>query len=334
MGALAWPRWRSWRAGLFGIGICLSGGCGAVESGKRTPEATRPDAEVVPVAVPDATPLVPPEPSWLDRCAEPAPEWIPADTRGREGESVLQCLRRLGPGVVDDRIPLDQIYELTTFGGPGDEQPTQCEAAPDADGTWFYAANRQRFGCGTRARLVNAERSRCVVVEVADLGPHLCVEEAGKRPAWDVSPLAARHLFGVPRAGWSEHRRVIGAPVSADTPLGPCDAHLNEGSRRGSIGTGCTSASDCGGEGSICITSADGWPGGYCTQACTDTCPEMAGGHPLPACASMPGEAGRCVARCDFTLFEAGCRAGYACLLAPHPDGRSENAVCAPARCG
>ena len=39
------------------------------------------------------------------------------------------------------------------------------------------------------------------------------------------------------------------------------------------------------------------------------------------------------MARCDFTLFESGCREGYACLMAPHPDGVRENAVCAPARC-
>ena len=270
------------------------------------------------------------EPSWLERCPRPIADWVPADTGGPDGESVMACLRRLG-SAIDDRIPLDQAYEMTTFGGPGDEQPTQCEAAPDADGTWFYAANRQRFGCGQRARLVDLDRKRCAIVEVADLGPNICVEEASGQPTWDVSPLVTKHLFGASQAGWSEHRKVIGAPVDASNPLGPCEEHLAPPRPdRSFVGGACAAQDDCRHSGATCLGEAAGWPGGHCTASCTDECPTRGGGYALTACARLPSGEGRCMARCDFTLFESGCRPDYACLTAPHPDGVRENRVCAP----
>jgi hypothetical protein len=250
--------------------------------------------------------------------------------------------------VTDARIPLTQEYELTTFGGPGDEQPTHCPGAPDADNTWYYAANEQRFGCGTRARLVDSERRRCVVVEVADLGPHICVEEASKAPTWDVAPLVSMELFGARQAGWSEHRKVIGAPVPPTTPLGPCD-HLAEPQARlqGAIGGPCATAADCRFEGAVCLGDADGFPGGYCTRGCEGGCEAAVGPHAWPVCgpllAGADGE--RCTAACDFTLFASGCRAGYTCALPPELQGQpalpgsvdgppNRMAVCIPARCG
>ncbi len=347
------PRWTVWgpRRALralwstgYGLGALLLG-CGGLDGTGRTNPA-RPPA-VLDQALSDTPGDVSDllddvrsndvrsrrpaseEGAWIDSCPEPFPVWEPADTRGPAGETVLRCLERIG-SATDDRIPLDQVYELTTFGGPGDEQPTNCEAAPDADGTWYYAANRQRFGCGARFRLTNAERSRCVVVEVADLGPNICVEEAGGRPAWDVSPLAARHLFGVPRAGWSEHRRVYAARVADETPLGPCDAELSLPAPRGAIGSQCFDASSCRSASAVCLRSGEGWPGGYCTQACTDSCPTQRGADPSTMCAAMPDGVGRCLARCDFTLFEAGCRDGYVCRVAPNAGGGAPQPVCAP----
>jgi len=264
------------------------------------------------------------------RCEAPA-AWVPVDTGGPEGEKVLACLRRKGRGVTDARIPADQRYELTTFGNPGDEQPVDCETELRADGTWYYAANKQRFPCGTRVRLVNAERTRCVVVQVADTGPHACVEEADGQPTWDVSPLAAKQLFGVTQAGWSESRPVYGAPVAADTPLGPCD-HLADPDARlqGSVGGACADASTCGFAEAVCLAEQDGWPAGHCTASCSGSCPERAGPHASSACALDPVGTFRCLARCDFTLFASGCRAGYGCC-----DSRDESGalarVCLPA---
>jgi hypothetical protein len=264
-------------------------------------------------------------------CAADPPRWEPArPDRGWAGERVMECVRRL-PRQTDARIPFDQRYDLTTFGGPGDEQPTHCEDAPDADGTWFYAANGQRFVCGQRVRLVDRARTRCVIVQVADLGPHICVEAAGGRPAWDVSPLASRHLFGVRSAGWSEHREVFGAPVAPGNPLGPCSvAQSGEGSF---IGGACRSDADCVLDGGHCLRDEEGWPDGHCTTSCIDRCPVRDGPYALSACTALPDGSAGCLARCDFTLYETGCRSGYGCIPQPVPGGTTEP-VCVPAaRC-
>lgn len=262
--------------------------------------------------------------------APPLPPWVPADTGGPDGEGVSECLTRLGGGT-DDRRPADQAYDLTTFGGPGDEQPVACAGAPDADGTWYYAASSQRFSCGQKIRIVDEARTSCVVVEVADLGPNICVEEAGEMPIWDVSPLAATQLFGVTSVGWSEHRLVRGAPVDNRHALGPCALGSPGNFLRGFIGGPCTSAADCAYAGSTCLTEL---PGGACSLDCSTTCPDATGSVAYTACVDMAGTR-RCLARCDFTLFGSGCRAGYACERRPHPTGAgADRWVCLPAACG
>jgi hypothetical protein len=267
-------------------------------------------------------------------CEPPAPAvWDPVDTGGPEGETLSDCIARVG-ALTDDRVPEDQAYELTTFGGPGDEQPVACSGAPIADGSWYYAANEQRFSCGTRVRLVDAARARCVIVEVADVGPNACVEEAGGMPLWDVSPLAAQQLFDVSSVGYSEHRAVFGAPVASDNALGPCDATIADPRTftRGFIGGPCDSPGDCAYAGGICLTPAMGWPGGTCSLACETSCPDRAGANAFTACADVGG-ALSCVARCDFTLFPTGCRSGYACEPRPHPTTGALRNVCVPLEC-
>jgi hypothetical protein len=262
--------------------------------------------------------------------APPPAPWVAIDTGGPAGETLSACITRVGSDT-DDRVPEDQRYDVTTFGGPGDEQPVACSGAPMADGTWYYAANRQRFSCGQRVRLVEPDRSSCVIVEVADVGPNACVEEAGGRPIWDVSPLAAMHLFGVSSVGYSEHREVVGAPVGSDNTLGPCDATVSSPSAflRGFIGGPCDSPGDCPFAGGTCLTSA---PGGMCTQTCDTSCPDQAGPHAFTACADVMG-ARQCVARCDYTLFDTGCRAGYACVESAHPTTGAMRRVCLPSMC-
>ncbi|MEQ8457558.1 MAG: hypothetical protein RLO52_23170 [Sandaracinaceae bacterium] len=266
-------------------------------------------------------------------CAPPSlPAWAPIDTMGPDGEGVIACTMRVG-AQTDDRLPVDQAYDLTTFGGPGDEQPVSCPGAMDADGSWWYAANAQRFSCGQRVRVVDEARARCVIVEVADVGPNACVEEAGQKPIWDVSPLASMHLFGQDSAGWSERLGVFGAPVGRDNPLGPCDATLASPSRflEGFIGGACASGADC--DGRTCMTEAEGWPGGACTEPCETSCPDRSGANAFTACVDLEG-ARRCLARCDFTLFATGCRPGYGCARHPHPTGAgADRWVCTPAEC-
>lgn len=268
-------------------------------------------------------------------CAPTPPAgWSPIDTGGPDGETVSACLARVGSRT-DSRVPEDQGYDLTTFGGPGDEQDVAC-GGPRADGSWYYAAGSQRFACGQRVRLVSADRTRCVIVEVADVGPNACVEEAGARPIWDVSPLAAQHLVGSSSVGWSDHEAVLGAPVGSDNALGPCDAQLDAPDLAGFVGGPCASAADCTFDGAVCLTEAQGFPGGLCTRPCGGSCPDRAGAFAYTGCADVGPMVG-CAARCDHTLFpETGCREGYGCETQPHPTDPSlpSRRVCVPLSCG
>jgi len=261
--------------------------------------------------------------------APPLPTWVPIDTGGPDGESVTACLSRLGSDT-DDRLPANQSYDLTTFGGPGDEQPVACAGAADADGTWFYAANRQRFRCGQRVRLVDEARTACVIVEIADLGPNSCVEEAGEMPIWDVSPLASQALFGVSSVGWSEHRAVRGAPVGSANPLGACTLGPQRDRLRGFIGGPCDSPGDCTYADAVCLS---GFPGGACSLPCDTSCPDREGPNAYTACTDLGAEGRRCLARCDFTLFAEGCRDGQTCERRPPTGTGADRWVCVPALC-
>ena len=90
------------------------------------------------------------------------------------------------------------------------------------NGSWFYAASRQRYGCGAHLRVEG--NGRCVVVEADDYGPDVCVENAAGAPILDASPLVAQALFDVGSAGWSDHLVVHVTPVDGATPLGACQA--------------------------------------------------------------------------------------------------------------
>ncbi|MCB9591768.1 MAG: hypothetical protein H6719_03455 [Sandaracinaceae bacterium] len=260
----------------------------------------------------------------------PLPAWEPVDTGGPAGEDVAACLARVG-GMTDDRLPVAQRYDLTTFGGPGDAQPVACPGAADADGTWYYAANRQRFSCGQRVRLVDEARTSCVIVEVADVGPNACVEEAGGLPIWDVSPLAAQELFGVSSAGWSEHRGVFGAPVGSANALGPCALGAPRDYLRGFVGGPCDAPGDCTYADAVCLTE---FAGGACSLPCDTSCPDREGANAYTACVDMGATGRRCLARCDFTLFATGCRDGQVCERRPHPTGATADRwVCVPDPC-
>ena len=316
--------------------IVIDGRFDAAVDAQRSDGGTEDDAHVVPTDAPMRDGAVEPD-AGCTVATPPAPApWVPADSSGPAGETVSACLARSGSST-DSRIPADQGYDLTTFGGGADTQATSC-GGMDADGTWYYAANAQRYPCGQRIRLVNPERTTCVIVEVADLGPNLCVEAAGERAIWDVSPLAAMELLGGTSFGYSDHEAIFGAPVGPDNPLGPC-AHFDEATfLQDFVGGPCTTAADCPFAGSMCLTAADGFPGGYCTQACgTGSCPDRAGPYAYTGCADLEGDGGAlCSARCDYTLFpDTGCRDGYGCYSRPHPTNPAlpDRRVCLPLPC-
>ena len=121
-------------------------------------------------------------------------------------------------GQASSSIPSDGRYVLTSFGGGSDDQAMSCGG--QADGSWYYAASRQRYGCG--AHLQVEANGKCVVVEADDYGPDTCVEDAAQMPILDASPVVAEYLFGDSGLGWSDGARVTVAEVASSTPLGPC----------------------------------------------------------------------------------------------------------------
>lgn len=146
---------------------------------------------------------------------------ISEDTEATSGASVSQTAALTGcHGQASSAIPADGRYVITTFGGPGDHQPMSCGGY--ADGSGWYAASRQRYGCGSHIRVT--ANGKCVVLQTDDYGPDVCVENAAHMPIIDVSPRASRELFGVSGAGWSDHLVVTVEEVSTSEPLGICSA--------------------------------------------------------------------------------------------------------------
>ncbi len=125
-------------------------------------------------------------------------------------------------GHASSSVPADGRFYLTTFGfTPADDGAMSCGQRTN-HGSWYYAASRQRFGCGSRIRITNPQNGRCVVAETDDYGPDVCVENAAGRPIIDASPLVGQHLFGTRSAGWSDRFAIEVEQVSDSTPIGPC----------------------------------------------------------------------------------------------------------------
>lgn len=141
-------------------------------------------------------------------------------------------------GVASSSIPASGQYIITTFGGPGDHQPMSCGGY--ADGTRWYAASRQRYGCGSK--LAIRANGKCVVVEAEDYGPDVCVENAAGKPIMDVSPKVGRALFDEAGLGYSDRQIVTVEQVAASTPVGPCATTPTTPPPGGTTPTTCESA--------------------------------------------------------------------------------------------
>jgi hypothetical protein len=84
----------------------------------------------------------------------------------------------------------------------------------------WYAADRDRFGCGARLRVTNVETGKSAVVEVIDAGPACWVEQQASTGIVDLSSRATQYLFGGP-VGWSDAAKIHVVEVDPSTPLGP-----------------------------------------------------------------------------------------------------------------
>jgi hypothetical protein len=170
-------------------------------------------------------------------------------TEATSGVSVGTIARGLTGcrGQAASSIPTNGRYYLTTFGGPGDHQSMSCGGY--ADGTTWYAASRQRYGCGAKLKI--EANGKCVVVEALDYGPDVCVENAAGLPVMDVSPKVSRALFDAAGAGWSDRMAVTVEEVAPGTPLGLCSTTPppagggGGGSSGGGTGGGAPAASSC-----------------------------------------------------------------------------------------
>lgn len=167
-------------------------------------------------------------------------EILSEDTDATAGASITTIERGLTGchGHASSTIPADGRYVITTFGGPGDHQPMSCGGY--ADGSGWYAASRQRYGCGAHVKV--QANGKCVVLKTDDYGPDVCVENAAGMPIIDVSPRAARELFGVSGAGYSDHMVVTVEEVPTSVPLGVCAASDDGGGGGDTTEASCSSA--------------------------------------------------------------------------------------------
>ena len=170
-----------------------------------------------------------------------AAEFPPEPDNATSGASISSPTPYLSGchGQASSTIPADGRYVMTTFGGGADDQQMSCGGY--ADGVGWYAASRQRYGCG--AKLQVEANGNCVVVEAEDYGPDVCVEAAAGMPVLDMSPSAAKALYGVSGAGWSDHLVVTATEVDGSTPLGAC-ASGGGGGGSGS-GSGSSGGASC-----------------------------------------------------------------------------------------
>lgn len=164
---------------------------------------------------------------------------ITEDTDATPGVSIGTTAKSLSGchGQASSTIPASGSYVITTFGGGSDTQPMSCGGL--ANGTGYYAASRQRYGCGSHVKV--QANGKCVVLKTDDYGPDVCVENAAHMPIIDVTPRASKELFGVSGAGWSDHLVVTVEEVPTSTPLGICAAGGGGG---GGGGGGTTSSAD------------------------------------------------------------------------------------------
>src|SRR5262245_34024402 len=188
-----------------------------------------------------------------------------------EGQSITELPEGLTGcrGHASSSIPSSGSYFLTSFGNGSDSGIMSCGTNTN-HGSWYYAASRQRYGCGAHIQI--EANGKCVVAETDDYGPDVCVENAAGRPIIDASPLVSEHLFGTQSAGWSDRFPIHLTVVSKSTPLGICSSSGGGGGTGGGGGGGGGGTGGGGGGGGGGTGGGGGGGGGgvSCSSATLD----------------------------------------------------------------
>lgn len=117
-------------------------------------------------------------------------------------------------------IPADHIYYLTSFC----DQTTACGKSC-GNCTWGYAADKQRFGCGS---VISCTRSgKSINLEVIDYGPDCTLEKKSGKPIIDASFSACKLFTGSTSCGWSDRlavecKKIASPEQKVGIPLGVC----------------------------------------------------------------------------------------------------------------
>ncbi len=163
---------------------------------------------------------------------EPEPEPTPADDWSCDGTTGTTPLA--SGDYVATSFGCSVLEDGTVISDPGDNCIPACfnqlksagVCASNVSGAtcekqinWF-AADRDRFGCGTKLQVTEPSSGKSAVVMVIDAGPACWVEQTAGTGVVDLSYRATEYLFGG-QVGASEKEMVHVEIVSADTPLGP-----------------------------------------------------------------------------------------------------------------
>jgi len=111
----------------------------------------------------------------------------------------------------DNCIP---ACSLSSIGCSGMSGP-QCERMHN-----WYAADADRFGCGTKIKVTNPDNGKSAILIVIDRGPNCSIENNVDFWVLDMSYRASYYLFGGPTSA-GEHANVDVVVVDDSEPLGP-----------------------------------------------------------------------------------------------------------------
>jgi hypothetical protein len=161
------------------------------------------------------------------------------------------------------------------------------------------------------------------------------VSVSGTAPSGDTTPADTRTPDATPPDTQSADTQsadttppdTVSPEIVDPGPTAPVDINTTF------IGGACQNDAQCDYTNGNCLTPAEGFPNGMCSQPCTQFCPDEDG---MVQTFCVDGESvdltgGACVSKCSFERSETGCRAGYTCVDETRlNDSRKTSWVCLP----